>query len=362
MSLWRAAQVAGVLGLALLGAASGSAGEVTCRAAGVPLAGPPPLISTAVVRGSELLVAGGSSGLRRVDLASGRDLATISLRGHGPEEPVPMYLASGPGGIAVSGVNHHWYILDPSLNVTKTLSNAMLGPLGSCLLFDDRFVVYGFAREEKTGAGHAWLFVQYRDGGLVPLAEYEPITNMARHLGQFHIRQITQGGVCLMPGGGWVAVDPLDYTVRVFDRRDRQVGGFQSQNPHFKAPDVAAYPDGRWDPGDRTAYFAWLQAQCQVKRPVALGGDLIGVVVGIPIGSGRQRHELDVYRTDGTVVATAVPIPGLEVGRLIVADAEPGRLVVLTQERSWPFSAPATVWQVEVSGLPSPRGGSTGGP
>lgn len=345
-----------VLGaFALMLAAPAAAGEIACRARGVALANPPPLVTTGLVSGAELLLAGASSGLRRVDLRTGRDLAVVPLRGFGREEPVPMYLASGPDGAAVSGVNHRWYFLDQSFKVTGSLSHFMLDPLGSCLLYDDRIIVYGFAREEKTGTAHAWLFVHFREGGLLPLAEYDPAAPMTRHLGEFHIRQITQGGICRLPDGGWVAVDPLDYTIRVFDSRDRQVTGFQGRNRHFRKPDIAAYPDGEWDPGDRAAYFNWLQAQCQVKKPVALGGDLIGILVGIPSAGGRQRHELDVYRTNGTPVATSVPIAGLDVGRLVVADAEPGRLVVLTQERSWPFGAPARVWEVEISGLAIPR-------
>lgn len=312
---------------------------------------PPPLVTTAVATGDELLLAGGSSGLRRIDIRTGRDVGQVPVRGVGPEERVPMYLASGTAGVAVSGVNHRWYFLDGAARVTGSLPHPMADPLGSCLLLHDRIVVYGFAREEKTGGPHAWLFVHYRNGDIVPLAEYDQAQGVARRLAEFHLRQITQGGVCALPGGGWVAVDPLDYTVRVFDARDRQVMGFAGRNAEFRSPDIAAYPHGAWGPDDRTAYFAWLQAQCQVKRPVALGEDLFAIVVGIPAQGGRQRHELDVYRKDGTTVATSVPIGGLEVGRLVVADSEPGRLVVLTQERSWPFGAPARVWEVDVSGI-----------
>jgi len=327
-------------------------GELAFRVRGVELTNPPPLISTAVVKGSEMLLAGGSSGLRRIDMKDGRDLAQVSLEVSGAAEPTPMYLASGPGGVAVSGVNQRWYFLDDSYRVTRTLSNRMMGPLGSCLLLGDRIIVYGAARAERTGSGLAWLFVQYQSGAPLPLAEYDQVDDIRVHIGQFHIRQITQGGVARLPKGGWVAVDPLDYSIRVFDQYDRMVRGFEGRSSHFRKPDIAAYPDGRWNPGERTAYYAWLQAQTQVKRPVALGGDLIGVVVGVPSTDGLQRHELDVYRLDGSVVAVGVPIPELEVGRLIVADAEPGRLVVLTQETSWPFGAPTMVWEVEISGLP----------
>lgn len=342
-------------GLAIVASALPAvSGAPVCRVRSVALENPPPLVTTAVASGEELLLAGGANGLQRVDLQTGRQLAMVPVRGAGFDEGVPMYLASGTSGVAISGANHRWCFLDASYRIAETLSHAMVDPLGSCLLFDDRIVVYGFAREEKTGGPHAWLFVQYRNGGVLPLAEYDRRAPLKRHLGEFHLRQITQGGVCRRPGGGWVAVDPLDYTVRVFDLRDRQVGGFTGQNRNFRRPDVGAYPDGAWSPGDRSAYFGWLQAQCQVKRPVALSEDIIGIVVGIPMAQGRQRHELDVYHVDGTPLATSVPIPGLEVGRLVVVDAEPGRLVLVTQERSWPFGAPARVWEVDVSGLDAP--------
>jgi len=345
--LCRTLQGLALLALAGLCLPTVASAEVTCVARGVALSNPPPLVSTAVVRGSELLLAGGSSGLRRISLTSGDDIAQVPL-----DEPVPLYIASGPRGVAVSGINHRWSFLDESLNTTRELSHLKMDPLGSCLLLDDRIIVYGFARAEMTQTNAAWLFVQRFGGPPLPLAEYEHADQIAVRLARFHVRQITQGGVDDLAGGGWVAVDPLDYTVRVYDEHDRMVRGFAGRNPHFKKPDIAAYPHDRWGPEDRRPYFAWLQAQTQVKRPVALGRNLIGIVVGIPSNDQQQRHELDVYRVDGSIVAVGVPIPGLDARRLIVADAEPGRLVALTQATSWPFGAQATVWEIEITGLP----------
>ena len=228
----------------------------------------------------------------------------------------------------------------------------MAGPLGNTLRFNDRMIVYGFAREEKTLTNHAWLFVHRAGEPPIPLAEYAPVVDIARHLGEFHVRQLTQGGLCRLENGGWVAVDPLDYTVRIFDASDRQVGAFNGINSAFRKPDITAYPHNNWGPGDRSSYFAWLEAQCQVKRPVSLGADLIGVVVGIPDPRGGQHVVLDVYRLDGTAIANAAPIPGIRAPRIVVADADAGRLVLLSQDRNWPFGAPATLWEVTVANLP----------
>ena len=63
-----------------------------------------------------------------------------------------------------------------------------------------------------------------------------------------------------------------------------------------------------------------------------------------------QRHELDIYRTSGEPVAVGLPIPGVRSGRLIIADAGAGRLVLVGQQ-TWEPSAPTTVWQVEVPDL-----------
>jgi len=60
-----------------------------------------------------------------------------------------------------------------------------------------------------------------------------------------------------------------------------------------------------------------------------------------------QRHELDIYRTSGEPVAVGLPIDGVQSGRLIIADAGAGRLVLVGQQ-SWEPSATTTVWQVEV--------------
>jgi hypothetical protein len=84
-----------------------------------------------------------------------------------------------------------------------------------------------------------------------------------------------------------------------------------------------------------------------VKRPVVIGEDLLAIVVGLPDGPLRQRHELDLYRLSGEPIAVGLPIPGVEAGRLVTADADNDRLVLVGQ-KTWEPSAPTTVWSVEV--------------
>jgi hypothetical protein len=81
-----------------------------------------------------------------------------------------------------------------------------------------------------------------------------------------------------------------------------------------------------------------------------MGDDLVGIVVGIPDGEFKQRHELDLYRLDGSPVATGLDLPGIEGGRIIVADAGPGRIVVVGQS-SWEPGSDTTAWQVTVTGI-----------
>ncbi len=145
-------------------------------------------------------------------------------------------------------------------------------------------------------------------------------------------------------GGSFV--DPRSYSVYVFDSRDRLTKAWRGINPRFRAPNWAAAPEVH-DASGREGYSRWQLSQPLVKRPVVLGEDLLAFVVGIPDGTLQQRHELDLYRLSGEPVAIGLPIPGVQAGRLVAADADNGRLVLIGQE-TWEPSAKTTVWQVEV--------------
>jgi hypothetical protein len=76
----------------------------------------------------------------------------------------------------------------------------------------------------------------------------------------------------------------------------------------------------------------------------------LAFVVGLPDGPLLQRHELDIYTTTGEPVEVGIPIDGVRAGRLIIADAGEGRLVLVGQQ-TWEPSAPTTVWQVDVPAI-----------
>jgi hypothetical protein len=141
--------------------------------------------------------------------------------------------------------------------------------------------------------------------------------------------------------------------VFVFDEHDRLKKVWRGTNPKFRPPHWDAYTPIH-DPSGLREYARWELAQSLVKRPVMLGDDLVGVVIGLPDGPLRQRHELDLYHLSGEPVAIGLPLPGVVAGRLIAADADNDRLILVGQE-TWEPSSKTIVWQVDVSNAEVPR-------
>jgi hypothetical protein len=85
----------------------------------------------------------------------------------------------------------------------------------------------------------------------------------------------------------------------------------------------------------------------------------IAILIGIPkAGMNGQSLELDVYRTDGTAVALAVPVPLIAAsGKLYVAqraDPQPGDdIVVILEPDLPPYLAtkrrPPELWSIKVT-------------
>jgi hypothetical protein len=148
-------------------------------------------------------------------------------------------------------------------------------------------------------------------------------------------------------------VDPRSYSVFVFDNRDRLTRVWRGTNPRFRAPNFDAYTPVH-DASGRQDFSRWELAQPLVKRPVILDDDLVAFVIGLPDGPLRQRHEVDVYRLSGEPVTVGVPIPEVVAGRLVVADSDRGRMILVGQE-TWEPSATTRVWEVDLSGLPGMR-------
>jgi hypothetical protein len=251
----------------------------------------------------------------------------------------------------VFGDRYFWVYYDSSFRFLHEYPGHMSTASGQPLVFPDRMVIYGIASPEVSGGGTPYLFIQYDDGEIVPLQEYPASMPVLETVKRIHFQGITTGGLATLPNGGWAFVDPRSYAVFVFDGNDRLTRAWRGTNPRFRAPNWGASPEVHDDSGRQT-YTRWQLAQPLVKRPVPLGDDLLAFVVGLPDGPLLQRHELDIYKTTGEPVAVGIAIEGVRAGRLIIADAGAGRLVLVGQE-TWEPSAPTTVWQVDVPAIES---------
>ena len=321
--------------------------EASCGARAISLENPAYMIVDAVVRGDRLLLPDYTRGLREVDLRTGKDLRSVLPMGtQQGEVSGPQHLGCGSNRCVVWGDRYFWVYYDSSWQFLHEYPGMKSAASGQPLVFSDRMVIYGIASPDVSGGGTPYLFIQYDDGEIVPLQEYPASMPITETVKRIHFQGITTGGLAELPGGGWAFVDPRSYSVFVFDKNDRLTKAWRGTNPRFRAPNWGASPEVHDDSGRQT-YSRWQLAQPQVKRPVPLGEDLLAFVVGLPDGPLLQRHELDIYRTNGEPVVVGLPIDGVQSGRLIIADAGAGRLVLVGQQ-SWEPSATTTVWQVEV--------------
>jgi hypothetical protein len=320
----------------------------SCSVQALNLEKPAYMVVDAVVRGDRLLLPDYTSGLREVDLRTGKDVRSVLPIGTQRGEVTgPQHLGCGSGRCVVFGDRYFWVYYDLKWQFLHETQGMKSTASGQPLVFADRMVVYGIASQDTAlGGGTPYLFIQYDDGEIVPLQEYPASMPMAETIKRIHFQGIIAGGLAALPDGGWVFVDPRSYSVYVFDNRDRLTKAWRGTNPRFRAPNWAASPPVH-DPSGREAYSRWQLSQPLVKRPVVLGDDLLAFVVGLPDGTLSQRHELDIYRLSGEPVAIGLPITGVRAGRLVTADADNQRIVLVGQG-SWKPSASTTIWQVEV--------------
>jgi hypothetical protein len=324
----------------------------TCRARALDLEKPAYMVVDAVVRGDRLLLPDYTSGLREVDLRTGKDLRSILPMGNQRGEVVgPQHLGCGSGRCVVFGNRYFWVFYDSSWRFLHEYPGISATASGQPLVFEDRIVVYGLAQSAAAASGFSYLFVQYDDGEILPLQEFPSSMPMPEMVKRVQFQGIINGGLAALPDGGWVFVDPLNFSVFVFDNRDRLKKAWRGANPSFRAPNWAAAPEVHDDSG-RQRYSRWQLSQPLVKRPVVLEEDLLAFVVGLPDGPLLQRHELDLYRISGEPVALGLKIPGVQAGRLVIADADAGRVVLVGQE-TWEPSAKTIVWQVDVPDVES---------
>ena len=355
--MWRrASTIVGLLGIiCLAGLARGLeppdlGSSIRCDVRSVSIEKPAYMVVDAVVRENKLLLPDYTNGLREIDLGSGADLRSVLPMGRKRGQVTgPQHLGCGGGRCVVLGDRYFWIYYDETFEFIDEISGLTTGAGAQPLVFSDRIVVAGTASPGISGGGVPFLFVQYDDGSVVPLQEYPSGMSVPEIAKRIHFCGPTAGGVDRLTNGGWLYVDPRSYGVFVFDARDRLVRAWRGTNPRFRPPNFAVYEPVHDDSG-RESFSRWSLAQTQVKRPVTLGDDLVGVVVGIPDGELNQRHELDLYRLDGTPVSIGLELPGVIGGRVVVADAGEGHLVVVGQS-SWEPGSKTTAWMVKVSGI-----------
>ena len=305
--------------------------------------------TSAVVRGDRMWLADNGPGLAVYDLGHGAPYRVLDVLDAPQGTRFPAYVGGGPGGFAVYDSLKTWHLFDERWRATASWKGLRVQAASSPVVLDDRLVVFGWADEKMTGDVPAWLFIHRQDGTVVPLGNEPADAGTAELIPRAGARLTLAGGVAALPGDGWTAVDPLDPRLLVFDERDRLVASPAIAHPDVRAPDPSTLePPTQGDDASHRQMYRWFTSQTLVKRPVVVGDDLIGVVLGLPAEGGTQRHELDLYRFDGTTVASGIELPGVVAARLIVADAEPGRLVLLGMERNWPRADEMTVWEVGV--------------
>lgn len=324
------------------------------RARAVVLETPAYMVVDAVVRGDRLFLPDYTKGLREVDLRTGKDLRSVLPMGTEKGQVTgPQHLGCGPERCMVFGDRYFWIYYDTSWRFLLEYPGMRSTASGQPLVFTDRAIIYGVARPDASMGGTPYLFIQYDDGEIVPLQEYPASMPMPETIKRIHFQGITSGGLAALPDGGWVFVDPRSYSVFVFDEHDRLKKVWRGTNPRFRAPNWDAYTPVH-DPSGLQDYSRWELAQALVKRPVVLGDDLVAFVVGLPDGPLRQRHELDLYRLTGEPVTIGISLPDVVAGRLIAADADNNRLVLVGQE-TWEPSSKTIVWQVDLSNAEVPR-------
>lgn len=327
---------------------------VECAVRTLELEKPAYMVVDAVARGDLLFLPDYTNGLREIDLRTGKDRRSVLPMGTEKGQVTgPQHLGCGPERCLVFGDRYFWVYYDKDWRFLLEYPGMRSSPSGQPLVYADRTVIYGIARPDASAGGTPYLFIQYDDGEIVPLQEYPQSMPMQETIKRVHFQGITSGGLAALPDGGWVFVDPRSYSVFVFDELDRLRKVWRGTNPRFRTPNWNAYTPVH-DASGRQEYSRWELAQSLVKRPVIVGNDLVAVVIGLPDGVLRQRHELDLYRLSGEPVAIGLPLPGVIAGRLITADADNDRLVLVGQE-TWEPSAKTIVWQVEVPNLERPQ-------
>jgi hypothetical protein len=249
--------------------------------------------------------------------------------------------------------DRNWLVLDADFGLRRKVGGLYTVAVPAPVVLGDRAFVYGFAQPEACHSAYAYFFELDTDGGCVPLLEFSQEED---HLNLGFQWIGAAGGLGRSPSGGFAFVDPFEYRVMVFDGKGRLEVVFDGVNERWARPDWSSAP-AEW--GERNSEFwGWIVSQTRPKSPVFLDENHLAVLVGFGAADGAsQSFELDVYRRDGTLVATGVPVPEINgVGRVHVAQrTQPnaGDSIIAWVEAEFPppfgdVTKPTQVWAIDV--------------
>jgi hypothetical protein len=256
-------------------------------------------------------------------------------------------------------MERRWLILDGEMKQRGSTDGLFATPVHPPVVLGDRAVVYGFARAEVTGTGDAYLYELTAEGECVPILEFSPTADHDRLGLEFQWDGKLAGGLGRSPDGSFAFLDPRSYKIYLFDKSVRMTKVIQGAHPRWRPPNWSGAELKPANPSVQGDWWRWALSQIAPKAPVFLDERHIAVLVGIPkAGGSGQSLELDIYRTDGTTVATAIPIPDIHAaGRLFVAqrsDPQPGDDIVIIFEPDLPpylesKRRPSELWSITVT-------------
>ncbi len=307
----------------------------------VALERPVNMLTAAVVRGGVAWIPDWADGLRRVDLATGRDLEPPAV---GELGFPPTALGVGrDGSLWLAGGSEHAALWRPGRGVVWTRRG--MRPEGVLVARAGRAVGWGWASAAACGV-EAELFEIGPDGSCTPLVPF-PEDREAAH-GRYVFSGTLAGGLAPAPDGGFLLLDPVRGVVLRYDAGARLAGSWRLRDPAWRPPDLAAIPRNA-DAAHREPFYRWYRAQAVASRPAVLADGTVAVVVGLPRAGGGVAWHLDLFRPEGTPRALGVPLPQLRERRVIVADADGGRLILAAQERDWPMGSPTALVEIRVT-------------
>ena len=316
----------------------------------VTLSSPPTSFSNALARGPSLLVPDIVSGhVLELDIESGRRTHAHGVLGTRPGELIqPVSLFHTEDGYGVTDLRRARVVLyDAAWNFVREFPTTR-PPASVCQFFGQSLWL------RKRLVGNGLVSADLCDGQervyLFSLGDGCKVTPLLWFDGPRDWREVTfvrgEGGLEELLGGSWVFVEPSRFEFSVFDSGDRMIKHFPGARECWTESDYRSRPA----PQQREALVGWLEEQAYVYHPIALDASHVAVVVQSRPKEGKVKRFLEVYNVTTGVLAhrEELPLP-TDAGRLlVVARAEPGRLVALVRANRDPGAA-TEVWDFRIA-------------